>query len=78
MQLAQRAVQLQLLLGQQGQLSVVAAALGFGDQLAQLALATHDGPLVNLLDGALDLALLGRLGFGEVTFDSMPTLSAGA
>ncbi len=38
-QLPQRAVQLELLLGEQGQLGEVAAALGFGNQGAQVALA---------------------------------------
>ena len=41
-QLPQRPVQVQLLLGQQGQFGEVAAALGFGDQGAQVALAALD------------------------------------
>jgi hypothetical protein len=54
-QLAQRPVQLQLLLGQRGQLGKIAAALGLGNQRAQLALAAFDGPLLNLLKRALNL-----------------------
>jgi hypothetical protein len=65
MQLPERAVQLQLLLGQQCQLCIVTAPLGYCDQFAQLTLAADDGSLVNLLDGALDLGLFGRLGLGQ-------------
>src|ERR1700692_4538849 len=60
-ELTQRSIQIQLLLGQQGQLGKIATPLGFGDQDAQIALAALNGPLLNLLDGAQDLALLRRL-----------------
>ena len=65
MHLSQRPVQLQLLLSQHGQFGKVAAALGFGDQHAQFALAALDGAFLNLLDRALYLALRGRLGLRQ-------------
>jgi len=60
-QLPQRAIQIELLLRQQGQLGVVAAALGPGNQLAQLPQPPLDLPLLNLLEGALNLALFRGL-----------------
>ena len=64
-QLPERAVQIELLLGQQRQLGVVAAALGFGDEGAEVAQAAFNGPLLDLLDGALDFVLLGWFGLSQ-------------
>jgi hypothetical protein len=64
-QLAEGTVELELLLGQNGEFGEVAAALGFGDLGAEVALAVLDGALVDLLDGAPDFKRFGRLDFGQ-------------
>ena len=65
MELAQGAVEVEFLLGEQGKLGKVAAALGFGNEGAKLALAVLDGALLDLLDGASDFASFRRLDFSE-------------
>lgn len=71
-QLAQRPVQIELLLGQHGQLGVVAAALGLGNLLALFALAAHDDQLVQRLDRAAHFGPLLFLIFNcpKVLFNS--------
>ena len=59
-QMPQRPVQLQLLLGQQRQPRMVAFALGLGDLRPQLALAALNRTLLNLLQCTLHLARLRR------------------
>src|SRR6202050_645589 len=54
MNLFEGAVEIELLLGEQGQGGVVAAALGFSDLGAEVADAALDGALLNLLQGAFD------------------------
>ena len=54
MELPQGAVEVELLLGEEGELGEVAAALGFGDEGAELALA------VFWLEGALGSSSDGR------------------
>ena len=65
MQLSQRPVEIELLLGQNCQLGLVAAPFGLGDLRAHVTQPTLDGPLVNLLNGALHLAFLGWFGLGQ-------------
>jgi len=68
MELAQGAVEVEFLLGEQGEFGKVATALGFGDEGAELALPVLDGTLLDLLDGAADFAGFRRLDFGEEGF----------
>jgi len=67
-ELAQGAVEVEFLLGEQGELGKVAAAFGFGDEGAELALAVLESALMNLLDGAADFAGFRGLDFGEERF----------
>jgi hypothetical protein len=62
---AELAVEGELLLGEEGQFGDVGIALGFSDLGAELAEPGGDPALLDLLDGALDLGLGGRVGFAE-------------
>ena len=73
-QLSQRPVQLKLLLRQHGQFGVVAAALGLGNERAELALAALDGCLLRLLDGTRHLRLGRHLGFSQQRLSKQPAL----
>ena len=65
MQLMQSLAQFDLLQGKCVCPRTVPSALGRLHLHAQLAQPMLDGSLVNLLDGALDLGLFGRLGLGQ-------------
>jgi hypothetical protein len=65
---AEFAVEGELLLGEEGELGVVGAAFGFGDEDAQVAQFGLDGAFFDLLDGALDFDGLGGLGLGKEGF----------
>ena len=64
-QLSERAVELELLLGEDSEFDKVCAALGFGNKGAEVPLAVFEGALVNLLDGAANFAGFGWFDFGE-------------
>jgi hypothetical protein len=65
---AEGAVEGELFLGEDGELGVVGAAFGFGDEDAEVAQLGRDGALLDLLDCALDFDGLRRLGFGKESF----------
>lgn len=64
-QLAETAVEIEFLLGQAGEFGVVGAALGLGDEGAELALTMLDGALVDLLNCTTDFNGIGGLNFGQ-------------
>ena len=65
---AEGAVEGELSLGEDGELSVVSLALGLGDEDAEVAQLGRDRALFDFLDGALDFDGLGGLRFSEESF----------
>jgi len=75
MQLLKSAVKVQLLLSEDNELGKVAAAFGFGNIGAHVAKLGFQGALLNLLDGAFDFGLFGRLGLGQQDLGEQCALS---
>ncbi len=64
-ELPQRSVEFEFLLGEEGQLGEIATLFGVADEAAQFALPMFDGALLDLLHAARGLGLVGRADLGQ-------------
>jgi hypothetical protein len=64
-QLLESAIEIELLLGEEGQFREISASFSFGDKDPELALPGFHGVLLDLLDCASDFTGIRRLDFSE-------------